>query len=139
MDETPWNLTPLDKDVSMRQAIIIAVVGVLVLSVGCAKRTTTAVADSTITDITPTYTPAPEPVYTPPPAYSTTPSPSDTYTAPVATSASTGERYTIKKGDTLYSIARNRYGDGKQWTRIAQANPGIDPQKLAVGQVIILP
>jgi nucleoid-associated protein YgaU len=49
------------------------------------------------------------------------------------------ERYTIKKGDTLYSIARSRYGDGKQWSRIAQANPGIDPQKLAVGQVITIP
>ena len=33
--------------------------------------------------------------------------------------------YTVKKGDTLYRIAKDHYGDGKQWTKIASANPGV--------------
>jgi 5'-nucleotidase len=47
--------------------------------------------------------------------------------------------YTVKRGDTLYSIARTRYGDGKQWQRIAAANPGVSPAKLLAGQTIVLP
>jgi nucleoid-associated protein YgaU len=50
-----------------------------------------------------------------------------------------GSTYTIRRGDTLWSIAARHYGDGKQWQRIVDANPGLDPQKLAVGQVITLP
>lgn len=50
-----------------------------------------------------------------------------------------GSTYTIRKGDTLWSIATRHYGDGKQWQRIVDANPGLNPQKLAVGQVITLP
>jgi 5'-nucleotidase len=47
--------------------------------------------------------------------------------------------YTVKKGDTLYGIARQRYGDGKQWSKIAQANPGLRPETLKVGQTIVIP
>jgi 5'-nucleotidase len=47
--------------------------------------------------------------------------------------------YTVKKGDTLYGIARQRYGDGKQWVRIAEANPGLRPEALKAGQTITLP
>lgn len=47
--------------------------------------------------------------------------------------------HTIRKGDTLYSIARRHYGDGKQWQAIVAANPGLDPQKLPVGKTIVLP
>ncbi len=53
--------------------------------------------------------------------------------------SATGQTYTIKKGDTLWSIAARHYGDGKKWTQIVDANPGVDPKKLAVGQVITLP
>jgi len=48
-------------------------------------------------------------------------------------------KYTIKPGDTLYRIAVNHYGDGKQWKKIADANPGISPTHLKVGQEIVLP
>ena len=56
-----------------------------------------------------------------------------------ATPASAKGSYTVQKGDTLYKIARDRYGDGKQWQRIASANPGLSPSTLKVGQKIAIP
>ena len=53
--------------------------------------------------------------------------------------AAAGQRYTVKSGDTLYHIAKVQYGDGKQWQRIAGANPGISPTSLKVGQVLVMP
>jgi 5'-nucleotidase len=47
--------------------------------------------------------------------------------------------YTIAKGDTLWSIAKREYGNGQRWKDIAEANPGINPNKLRVGQQITLP
>ena len=47
--------------------------------------------------------------------------------------------YTIRKGDTFWSIATREYGNGQKWKAIAQANPSVDPKKLAVGQQITLP
>jgi nucleoid-associated protein YgaU len=48
-------------------------------------------------------------------------------------------RYTIERGDTLSSIARAHYGDDRLWTRISAANPGIDPQRLKIGETITIP
>lgn len=47
--------------------------------------------------------------------------------------------YTIRKGDTLWSIAQREYGDGQKWRDISAANQSVDPKKLAVGQQITLP
>ncbi|HWE50246.1 MAG TPA: LysM domain-containing protein [Bryobacteraceae bacterium] len=47
--------------------------------------------------------------------------------------------YKVKKGDTLYRIARTEYGDGKKWTLIASANPGLSPRTLKTGQTIVIP
>ena len=47
--------------------------------------------------------------------------------------------YKVKKGDTLYHIAKAEYGDGKKWTVIASANPGISPQSLKAGQMLRIP
>lgn len=47
--------------------------------------------------------------------------------------------YTIRKGDTFWSIAQREYGDGQKWRDISSANPSVDPKKLAVGQQITLP
>lgn len=47
--------------------------------------------------------------------------------------------YTIRKGDTLWSIAQRVYGNGQKWKDISAANPSIDPKKLAIGQEITLP
>jgi 5'-nucleotidase len=84
--------------------------------------------------------PAPAPVPVPQPVaqpvvYDTM---TTTNTPGNASLASSGS-YTVKKGDTLYGIARNKYGDGKQWTRIASANPGLRPESLKAGQTIVVP
>lgn len=50
-----------------------------------------------------------------------------------------GTTYTIAKDDTFWSIAERVYGDGKHWTKIQQANPGVDINSLKVGQVIKIP
>ena len=47
--------------------------------------------------------------------------------------------YTIKKKDTLWSIAARHLGDGQRYRDIIAANPGLDAKKLAVGKVIKLP
>jgi phage tail protein X len=59
-----------------------------------------------------------------------------TINAAVAPASNT---YTIKHGDTLWKIAASHYGDGKKWKQIADANPGIAPSSLRVGQTITLP
>jgi nucleoid-associated protein YgaU len=56
-----------------------------------------------------------------------------------ATAKASGSRYTVKQGDTLYHIAKVRYGNGNQWQRIVSANPGVSPSALKVGQVLVVP
>jgi LysM repeat protein len=59
----------------------------------------------------------------------------------VETPAATGApgTYTIAPGDTLAEIAARLYGDAKKWRVIANANPGLNPNRLLIGQVIKLP
>ena len=52
--------------------------------------------------------------------------------------AATGS-HTVRARETLFSIARSSYGDGKQWRKIAIANPGLSPSSLHIGQVITIP
>lgn len=48
--------------------------------------------------------------------------------------------YTIKKGDTLWGIAKRVYGDGSKYKKIVSANSSIkNPNLIYVGQVIVLP
>lgn len=51
----------------------------------------------------------------------------------------TAANYTVKRGDTLFRIAKARYGDGKRWKQIASANPGVSPSTLKAGQVLVIP
>jgi len=66
-------------------------------------------------------------ITTPPPVNPTPPTPA------------TASTYTIKKKDTLWSISTRYLGSGKRWQEIVNANPGLNPQKLAVGRTINLP
>jgi nucleoid-associated protein YgaU len=50
-----------------------------------------------------------------------------------------GKTYLVKQGDTLFRIARERYGSGSQWRRIAEANPGLTPATLKAGQKLVMP
>jgi nucleoid-associated protein YgaU len=48
---------------------------------------------------------------------------------------------TIVRGDNLWNIARNRYGDGTRYTVIYEANKGQirDPNLIYPGQVFVVP
>lgn len=48
--------------------------------------------------------------------------------------------YTVKKGDTLYSIADKYYGKGFLWRLVRQFNKDVkDPNNIQVGQRIYVP
>jgi 5'-nucleotidase len=107
----------------------------------------------------PVATTAPPVQYTPPqpaiadpaptqqPVIESTADVSDT-SAPVVSSKSarkasyasrSGTKYTVKKGESLWSIAQSHYGNGNKWKTIAAANPQINPNKIQAGQTITLP
>jgi nucleoid-associated protein YgaU len=124
-----------------------AVTGLLLLAlavVGCKKQnkgpvmtTTEPPPQTTLEPIPPPETstettPLPAPVVMPPPPPHYEPSPPPAPSPAVNT-------YTVQKGDTLWSIALRFLGDGKRWREIVEANPGLEPSKLRIGQVIILP
>jgi 5'-nucleotidase len=50
-----------------------------------------------------------------------------------------GKTYVVKVGDTLFRIARERYGSGAKWRQIAAANPGLTPANLKAGQKLLMP
>ncbi len=53
--------------------------------------------------------------------------------------ASTVDRYTVREGDTLQSIAAQVYGNPSLWFVIAEAN-GLEPgDELRLGQVLVIP
>lgn len=125
----------------MKQSIVILIAAFVgFVAVGCANNKTRT-ADAGVMDVTASatnspsaYTPAPQPIAAQPVTYDTMPN-----NGTAGAVATAGGSYTVKKGDTLYSIARKSYGDGKQWQRIASANPGLRPETLKVGQTITIP
>lgn len=73
-------------------------------------------------------------------------------TKPAASSASKSSKqnkstsksstsYKIKKGDTLWGLAKKYYGSGAKYTKIYNANKNIikDPNELQIGRVIQIP
>jgi len=44
------------------------------------------------------------------------------------------KKYKVKRGDTLWGIAKRYYGDGKKWKNLNSGNP-----KIFAGQTIIIP
>lgn len=51
------------------------------------------------------------------------------------------QTYTMKPGDTLYTLARRFYGDGKLWTKIHEANKDKirDVYDIPIGTVLTIP
>ncbi|MEU0809507.1 LysM peptidoglycan-binding domain-containing protein [Streptomyces sp. NPDC005970] len=47
--------------------------------------------------------------------------------------------YTVGRGDTLWSIAVSKLGDGARWREIAELNKLRDADALTPGQKLILP
>jgi nucleoid-associated protein YgaU len=87
--------------------------------------------------------PALQPIQPMQPVQPVTPVVSDS--APTVTTVATatpiisGNSYTIKKGDTLFKIARAKYGDASAVRKIKEANPGLDADHIKAGQKINLP
>lgn len=48
-------------------------------------------------------------------------------------------RHVVVKGDTLWDIAEEAYGDGRQWRKIARANSVKRPNRIYVGTVLEIP
>jgi nucleoid-associated protein YgaU len=122
---------------NMRNTLLSGAVLAAVLTGGCQpqKPAQTTNIRPTALDVsgpalsaTPTYQPAP-----------VTPPAEATVTQTSFTPSSAGGNYTVKKGDTLYRIAKDKYGSGNQWQRIASANPGVSPSTLRVGQTLVIP
>ncbi len=51
----------------------------------------------------------------------------------------TGEKYTVKKGDSLWTIALRAYADPYQWVQIAEANQLANPSLIHPGNEFIIP
>ena len=125
----------------MKKILLVSSIA-LMAAVGCQEKKPamqSSVTDLTPTPVAPAYV-APAPVAVQPVSYDTTMT-SNTATPSYSSSptGSIGGTYTVKKGDTLYGIAKKKYNDGKQWQKIASANPGLSPSTLKVGQTITLP
>jgi nucleoid-associated protein YgaU len=49
-------------------------------------------------------------------------------------------KYTVRHGDTLWTIAQSHFGHGSSWSCLAQANPDLrDANLIHEGQILILP
>ena len=57
------------------------------------------------------------------------------------TSSNATRTYTVKKGDCLWKIAKDYYGDGSQYPKICDANTGqiSNPNLIKIGQVLVIP
>lgn len=106
-----------------RQLAIMVATFVLVAACGGGEATPTPAATPAPTDIfVPTEEPAPtEPV--------------EATEDPAATPVS-GERYTVKQGDTMWAIALDF---GISLDDLRAANPDVDPRLMRVGTVLVIP
>ena len=116
----------------MRTMTVVLVAVAAMVVVGCAqKREEMPQLDAASIGVTPEAAPV---------VQETTPAPAVTTSEPKeAAGAST--TYTMQRGDTLYSLAKRFYGDGKLWTKIADANKDKvrNVNAIPVGTVLTIP
>jgi len=77
------------------------------------------------------FTPAPSPTQSPTGMPTSTPAPSSEGT--------NVEKYTVQRGDTLWTIAERVYKDGYRWVDIARANNLAHPDVIHAGNELTLP
>ena len=70
------------------------------------------------------------------PAAASTATPAVDPTAPPSVG---GKTHTVAKGEMLGDISKQYYGTTKNWKKIVDANPGISPESLKVGQKLVIP
>ncbi|KPJ71461.1 MAG: hypothetical protein AMS14_09105, partial [Planctomycetes bacterium DG_20] len=60
---------------------------------------------------------------------------------PAVPAQTVSDTYAVQRGDTLYGLARRYYGDGKLWTRIADANRDKfrDVTAIPIGTILVIP
>lgn len=130
----------------MKQLTIALTIVALAALAGCnnVKKSSMESSNTPVNSEARTTTPPPPPPMVQPvqpvqPVSDTSPviQPMTTVT-PTAT-ASGGSVYTVQKGDTLFKIARAKYGDPSAVKKIKEANPGMNPDQIKVGQKINLP
>ncbi|UXS34104.1 LysM peptidoglycan-binding domain-containing protein [Agrobacterium tumefaciens] len=80
----------------------------------------------------------PAPAATPAPAPAAPAATAPAATAPAAAAAAVS-KYVVEKGDSLWKIAAEKYGDGALWTRIAKANTLKHPNHIEIGEELELP
>jgi nucleoid-associated protein YgaU len=106
---------------------------------------TGAAAPASTAPATPAAVPAEPTLPSLPPA-----APAASPVAPVAAPASASpvapkpaepvvQSYTVKEGDTVISIWRSLRGTERGWDALVSANPGLDPARLKIGQVLKVP
>lgn len=59
--------------------------------------------------------------------------------APAPQPVAAPEEYVVQPGDSVWTIAKAKLGDGKEWKKIVDANPGMNPDKLSAGKKIVIP
>jgi 5'-nucleotidase/UDP-sugar diphosphatase len=125
------------------EALVKLAIGLMTVAllsvVGCQSTSgSKPVSDASTMDLT--APPPQSPTAYAPPVDSPTPDVTATPSTPAMSAmTSSGNTYEIKPGDTLWKIAATHYGDGRKWKQIADANPGLEPSKLKIGQTITLP
>lgn len=65
--------------------------------------------------------------------------PASTRIAALKARKAQGKTYLVKRGDTLFQIARDQCGSGSKWRQISALNPGLTPANLKAGQKLLMP
>lgn len=92
-----------------------------------------------IVAIDPTVAPTRAPLPTVIPSPTHMPEENVATTQSPTTTGATPQTYTVKPGDSLWSIAQEVYGDGNSWRSIATANNLSNPRYIHVGNEFKLP
>ncbi len=109
--------------------------------------------DGRVTDVTPAdYVAPPKEAAAPAAAPAAPAAPAPTAQAPApapaaptpatpapATTAAAAAKYVVARGDSLWKIAVEKYGDGLQWKKIAEANKLSRPNHIEVGEELNVP
>jgi nucleoid-associated protein YgaU len=91
----------------------------------------------TFTAEAPTIDSTPSPLYAS--AAPTAPAAVDPPTIDPSASPATPRTHRVTAGESPYSIAQAVYGNGRYYKQILAANPKIDPHRLRIGQILVIP